>query len=86
MSTNVDTVEERIQKAILTAKDSIVALKIKLAISSINASSRQDATSVTANSERVEHSGVNSLYANESEKNKTPDVLCTNDETRRKIP
>ena len=34
----VDTVEDRIQKAILTAIDNIVAPKVKLAIRSINAS------------------------------------------------
>ena len=45
----VDTVENRIKNAILTAYDSIVAPKIELAIRSINASSGQDATSVTAN-------------------------------------
>ena len=49
MSNVVDTVEDRIQNAILTAIDNIVALKIELAIRSINASSGRDATSVTAN-------------------------------------
>ena len=45
----VDTVEHRLQKAILTVSDNIVAPKIELAIRSINASSGRDATSVTAN-------------------------------------
>ena len=45
----VDTFEDRIRKAILTASDNIVAPKIELAIRSINASSGRDATSVTAN-------------------------------------
>ena len=49
MSNIVDTVQDRIQNAILTAIDGFVAPKIYLAIRSINA---QDATSVTANSER----------------------------------
>ena len=49
MSNFVYTVEDRIQNAILTAIDSIVAPMIQLAIRSINASSGQDATSVTAN-------------------------------------
>ena len=52
MSNIVDTVEDRIQNAILTAIDNIVAPKIELAIRSINASSGRDVTSVTANSER----------------------------------
>ena len=39
MSNIVDKVEDRIQKAILTAIDNIVAPKIELAIRSINASS-----------------------------------------------
>ena len=49
MSNIVDTVEDKIQNAILTAIDSIVAPKIELAIRSLHASSGQDATSVTAN-------------------------------------
>ena len=45
----VATVEDRIQNAILTAIDSIVAPQIELAIRSINASSGRDVTSVTQN-------------------------------------
>ena len=45
----VDTVEDRIQNAILTAIENIVAPKIELAIRSIMASSGRDATSVSAN-------------------------------------
>ena len=44
----VQTVEDRIQEAILTAIDSIVAPKIELAFRSINASSGRDVTSVAA--------------------------------------
>ena len=62
MSKIVDTVEVRIQKAILTAIDGIVAPKIELAIRSINASSLWDVTSVNANSERGEHVGINSFF------------------------
>ena len=47
MSNIVDTVENRIQNAILTAIDSMVALKIELAFRSINASSGRDAASVS---------------------------------------
>ena len=52
MSNIVNTVENRIQNAILTAVYNIIAPKIELAIRSINASSGRDATSVSANSER----------------------------------
>ena len=47
----VDTVGDRNQIGILTAIDSIVTPKIELAIGSISMSSRQNVTSVTANSE-----------------------------------
>ena len=53
----VDTFEDRIQKPILTAFNSSVAPKIESAIKSINASSAQDPTSVTANSKRREQMG-----------------------------
>ena len=49
MNNIVDKVEDRIQNAILTAIDNIIAPKIELAFGSINASSGQDVTSVTAN-------------------------------------
>ena len=48
----VDTVEDRIQNAVLIAIDNIVAPKNELAIRSKNASSGRDVTSVLANSER----------------------------------
>ena len=86
MSNIVDTVEDRIQKAILTAIDSIVAPKIELAIKSINASSARDATSVTANPDRGEQSGITAPFENVSERNNTLHVLSTNDEPRNKIP
>ena len=47
----VDTVENRIQNPILAAIDSISTPQVELAIRSINASFRQDATSVMASSE-----------------------------------
>ena len=62
MSNIVDTVEDRIQNAILTAIENIVAPKNELAIRSINASSGRDATSVSANSERRERVGINSSF------------------------
>ena len=86
MSNIVDTVEDRIQNAILTAIEIIVAPKIELAIRSINASSGRDATSVSANSERRERVGVNASLENASRNNDTLDVSNVNDETRHNIP
>ena len=86
MSNIVDTVEDRIQNAILTAIDNIVAPKIELAIRSINASSGRDVTSVSANSERREHLGINAPFENASGNNDTIDVSNVNDETRQNIP
>ena len=86
ISNIVDTVEDRIQNAILTAIDYIVALKIELAIRLINASSGRDATSVTANSKRGEHVRINAPFENASEINKLLHVSNVNDETRHKIP
>ena len=70
MSNIVDTVEDRIQNAILTAIDNYVAPKIELAIRSINASSGRDATSVAANSEYREHVGINASFENTSQNNR----------------
>ena len=86
MSNIVDTVEDRIQNAILTAIENIVAPKIELAIRSINASSGRDATSVTANSECGERVGINAYFENASENNNTLRVPNVNDETRLNIP
>ena len=85
MSNIVDTVEERIQNAILTAIDSIVAPKIESSISSKNASSGQDATSITANSELEEHVGNIALSENASGNNNVLQVANLNDETRKCI-
>ena len=86
MSNIVDTVEDRIQNAILTAIENIVAPKIELAIRSINASSGRDVTSVTANSERGERVGINASFENASENNYTLRVPNVSDETRLNIP
>ena len=61
-SNTLDTVEERIQNVILTAIDSIVALKIELAIKSKKASSGWYATSVTLNSGGGEDAGINAFF------------------------
>ena len=86
MSNIVDTVEDKIQNAILTAFDNIVAPKIELAIRSINASSGRDVTSMSANSERREQVGINAPFENASESNNTLDVSNVNDETRHNVP
>ena len=86
MSIIFDTVEDRIQNAILTAIGNIVAPKIRLAIRSINASSGRDATSVSANSERREHVGIITSFENASVNNDTLGVSNVNDETRQNIP
>ena len=86
MSNIVDTFEDRIQNAILTAIDNIVAPKIELAIRSINASSGRDVTSVNANSEPGEHVGINASFEDASGNNYILHASNVNDETRHKIP
>ena len=86
MNNIIDTVEDRIQNAILTAIDNIVAPKIELAIRSKNASSGRDLTSVSANSKRKERVGLSASFENTSRNNDTLDVSNVNDETRHNIP
>ena len=86
LSNFVDTFEDRIQNAILTAIDNIVTPKIELAIRSINASSGRDATSVSASSERREHVGINASFENASGNDNTLGVSKVNDEIRHDIP
>ena len=85
MSNIIDRVEDRIQNAILAAIDEIVAPKIELAIRSINASSGRDVTSVSANSERREHVGINASFENACGNNNALGVSNVNDETRHSI-
>ena len=82
MNNIVDTVEDRIQNAILTTIDNIVAPKIELAIRSLNASSGRDVTSMSANSERRDRTGINGSFENASENVNTLGVTDINDETR----
>ena len=84
MSNIVHTVEDRIQNAVFTAIDTIVAPKIELAIRLINASSGRNVTSVKANSEPGELVGINASFANASGNNIILHVSNVNDETRRK--
>ena len=86
MNKIVDTIEDRMQNAILTAIDNIIAPKIELAIRSMNASSGRDATSVSANLERREHVGINTSFTNASRNNDTLGVTNVNDETRHNVP
>ena len=86
MSNLVDTVEDRIQNAILAAIDSVVSPNIEFAIRSINASPGQDATSMTANSERGEHVGITALFENASGNHNVLHISNMNDETRNNIP
>ena len=69
----------------MTAIDNIVTPKIELAIRSINANSGRDATSVSANSERREHVGINASFENASGNDETLGVSNVNDETRQNI-
>ena len=82
----IDTVEDRIQIAILIAFDNIATPKFELAIRSINASSGRDATSVSASSEHREHIGINASLESASGKENTLGVSNVNDETRHDIP
>ena len=82
MSNIVDTVEDRIQNAILVAIDNIIAPKIELAIRSLNASSGRDVTSVSGNSERRDHERMNTSFGSASENNGTLGMTNANDETR----
>ena len=78
----VDAVENRIQNAILTAIDSIFTSWIQLAIRWKNASSGQDATSVTADAEGGGHRGITALFENASEKNIKLQVFNMNDDSK----
>ena len=83
MENFVETVEDRIQSSILTAIDNIVGPKIELAIRSINASSGRDVASMSANSQRREHTGIDAPFEIASENNNTIDVTNVHDEARR---
>ena len=85
MNNIVDTLEHRIQNAILTAIDNIVAPKFELAIRSKNASSGQNSTSVVKNSECREHVGINASFENASGNSNVQQVLNGNVETRNNI-
>ena len=78
---NVDTVEDRIQNAFLTANDGNFTHKIELEIKSINASSRRYVTSGLVNSEHDEHERVTALFQDVNESITTLYVFSSHDET-----
>ena len=82
MANIVDTVEDRIQNAFLTAIDNIIAPKIELAIRSIYTSSGRDVASVSVNSERREQVGISAFFDSASGSNDTLGISKVNDETR----
>ena len=86
MNNIVNTFEDRIQNAILTAIDNIIAPKIELAIRSKNASSGRDVTSMTTNSEGGEHVGINASLENASGNNNILQVSNVSDETQHNVP
>ena len=86
MGNIVDTVEGRIQNAILTAIDSSITPKNELTIRSIGGSSGWDATSVMASCKQGEHIEITAPLEFLSERNNTLHVLNMNHETRNKIP
>ena len=86
LGTFVETVEDRIQNAILSAIDSIITPIFELAIRSTNASSEGDASSFIASLERGEHQGTTAPLEDVSERNNKLHVSKINDEARNKIP
>ena len=85
MNNIVDTAEDRLQTAILTAFDNIVASKIELAIRSMDASSGRYAASVAAFSECREYVGIIASFENAFGNNNIKQVSNGNDETRDKV-
>ena len=85
MANIVDTVEDRIQNAILTAIDNIIAPKIEIAIRSKNASSGRDVANVSVNPERREQVGISAPFESASGSNNTLGISKVKDETRNKF-
>ena len=82
----IETVEDRIQNAILTAIDSINTRKIEFAVMSRNPSSWQDSTVVLMTLQRDEEIGITTTCENVSERNSTLHVFNTNNESQENIP
>ena len=86
MGKKIDTVEDRIHNAILTAIDNFITPKNKLAVKSIDASSGRDAASVAVNLEQGERIGNNASFENLSERNNTFHELNVKDRARGSTP
>ena len=81
MGKTLGTVEDRIQNTILTAIDNLITPRIELTLRSINASSEQDAASVTVNSECGKHTGIITSFENVSDRNNAFHETNANNET-----
>ena len=68
MGNIVETVEDKIQKAILTAIDSNITSETELVFGSTNESSGQDATIVMVSSESGNHNGITAAFEKIAEK------------------
>ena len=86
MSNVVDTVEDRIQNAILTAIDNIIVPKIELVVRSINAPSGRDMASTRTELNCEERVGITAPFENASENSNVLHVSNMNDETQNNIP
>ena len=82
----VERVEEKIQIAILAARDNIITPAVELSVRTMNASSSLDATRVTAYLGRGERIGINAPFENVSDRDKNFHDLNVSDETRGKVP
>ena len=80
MSNVIETVEDRIQNAILTAMDPVITPRIELAVNLMNTFSARD-WSVTANSEYGEEVWISAPYGNVSERKSTFRELNITNET-----
>ena len=78
----VDTIEGRIQNAILAACKNIITPRIELAVRSITASSGRHASSVEAGSNREKQAGIITPSAHVSSRNNTFQELNSHDEIR----
>ena len=86
MSNNAETVENRIQNAILTAIDNIIIPRIEIAVRSIIVFSGWDAASVPAISGCVKHIGKTAWLENLSDRINTFHEINVNDEIRENFP
>ena len=81
----IDTFPDRIQNAILTAADIIIAPKIELVVRSVDAATDWDMASTRTESEREERVGITAPSESASEISNVLHVSNMNDETQNKI-